>query len=159
MEDLEVPQGRTYSSSTSGASQWHPFGLISPYPKPQMEDCAGQQYSGCAPRPQGAAYSTISYTRTYNGNAGSDVRGVQSSGFTRDPTQEQPTGVSTLLVLRPNMIYSVTDYWVEGRTLCYVMSNGAEGSTSMDSVDWDSTADLNANRGVRLALQTNRTSF
>jgi hypothetical protein len=59
----------------------------------------------------------------------------------------------TLIALKGEAIYAATDYWVEGSRLLYVVRSGGEGAFDLSEVDWDRTAQLNAERGVTVTLR------
>jgi hypothetical protein len=64
-----------------------------------------------------------------------------------------PLAQLTLIALKGEAIYAVTDYWVEGSRLLYVLQGGAEGAFDLSEVDWDRTAQLNAERGITVTLR------
>ena len=70
------------------------------------------------------------------------------------PAASASAGRLTLVVMRSEAIYPVTDYWVDGSHLSYVLPDGSEDSVEMDDVDWQRTTDLNAQRGVRIILHS-----
>jgi len=59
----------------------------------------------------------------------------------------------TLLALKNEMIYAVTQYWVDGDHLSYLRPSGASGDLSLDEVDWAKTTQLNSERGVSVTLR------
>jgi hypothetical protein len=59
----------------------------------------------------------------------------------------------TLLALRNEIIYAVTQYWVDGDHLSYLRPSGASGDLSLDELDWARTTQLNSERGVSLTLR------
>ena len=64
-----------------------------------------------------------------------------------------PPGQLTLIALKGEAIYAATDYWIESGRLFYVLRNGAEGTFDLNEVDWDRTAQLNAERGITVTLR------
>jgi hypothetical protein len=64
-----------------------------------------------------------------------------------------PLAQLTLIALKGEAIYAVTDYWLEGSRLLYVLQGGAEGAFDLSEVDWDRTAQLNAERGITVTLR------
>lgn len=60
----------------------------------------------------------------------------------------------TLLALKNEMIFAVTQYWVDGDHLSYLRPSGASGDLSLDELDWARTTQLNSERGVSVALRT-----
>jgi len=66
---------------------------------------------------------------------------------------ERPPVQLTLIALKGEAIYAATDYWIEGGRLFYVLRSGAEGAWDLNEVDWDRTAQLNAERGITVTLR------
>jgi hypothetical protein len=64
-----------------------------------------------------------------------------------------PLAQVTLIALKGEAIYAATDYWIEGGRLFYVLRSGAEGTFDLHEVDWDRTAQLNAERGITVTLR------
>jgi hypothetical protein len=64
-----------------------------------------------------------------------------------------PPGRLTLIALKGEAICAATDYWIEGGRLFYVLRSGAEGTFDLNEVDWDRTAQLNAERGITVTLR------
>jgi hypothetical protein len=60
----------------------------------------------------------------------------------------------TLLALKNEIIYAVTNYWVDGDHLSYLRPSGASGDLSLDELDWARTTQLNSERGVSVTLHT-----
>lgn len=60
----------------------------------------------------------------------------------------------TLLALKNEIIFAVTQYWVVGDHLSYLRPSGASGDLSLDELDWARTMQLNLERGVSLTLRT-----
>lgn len=59
----------------------------------------------------------------------------------------------TLIALKGEAIYAATDYWIQGGRLFYVLRNGTEGAFDLSEVDWDRTAQINAERGITVTLR------
>jgi len=59
----------------------------------------------------------------------------------------------TLIALKGDAIYAATDYWMEGGRLSYVLRSGARGAIDLNDVDWDRTAQLDAERGITVTLR------
>jgi hypothetical protein len=58
----------------------------------------------------------------------------------------------TLFVLKEGTVYAVADYWHDQDIVSYVLANGTTGTFAFREVDWDTTTQLNAERGVRVTL-------
>jgi hypothetical protein len=59
----------------------------------------------------------------------------------------------TLIALKAESIYAVTDYWIEEGRLLYVLPSGVEGAFELSEIDWGRTAQLNAERGITVNLR------
>jgi len=64
-----------------------------------------------------------------------------------------PRAQDTLIALKGEAIYAVTDYWIEDRRLSYVLRSGTEGAFDLNEVDWSRTTQLNAERGTTVTLR------
>ncbi len=64
-----------------------------------------------------------------------------------------PLAQLTLIALKGETTYAVTDYWIEGGRLIYVLRSGVEGAFDLNEVDWDRTAQLNAEHGITVTLR------
>src|SRR5262249_43822772 len=62
----------------------------------------------------------------------------------------------TLFALRPGTVYAATDYWRDEDRLVYVMPSGKEAQADMNELDWKTTTQLNAERGVKVTLREGR---
>ena len=60
----------------------------------------------------------------------------------------------TLLAMKNEIIYAVTQYWVDGHYLSYLRPSGASGDLSLDELDWARTTQLNSERGVSVTLRS-----
>jgi len=67
-----------------------------------------------------------------------------------------PRALDTLIALKGEAIYDVTDYWIEGGQLLCVLRSGGEGAFDLNKVDWERTAQLNAERGITVNLGRRR---
>lgn len=72
------------------------------------------------------------------------------------PREHQPLRQLTLLVLKDETIYAVTDYWLEDGRIFYVTSTGKQGSFPVRELDWEMTTSLNAERGFDFVLRSPR---
>jgi len=64
---------------------------------------------------------------------------------------------TTLFVLKDGTVYAVADYWRDQGVLSYVLASGAPGTFALRDVDWDTTTQLNSERGVRVTLSKTTT--
>jgi hypothetical protein len=127
MEDIEVPQFATHSSPSS---PWHQFSPTDPSMLPQRQ-------SYIQPSPVRPSASPLQENVSF---------GQNTSGI--------PAPQLAVLVMRSQMMYQMTDYWVADRLIYFVLPDGRKESTDVDNVDWRETGNLNAERGVRLTLRT-----
>jgi len=61
----------------------------------------------------------------------------------------------TLIALKSETIYAVTDYWVEGDHLRFTLPSGGGGQFSLNDLDLANTTELNSERGINVTLRTN----
>ncbi len=60
----------------------------------------------------------------------------------------------TLLVLKDGRVYVVTNYWIEGGQLVYVLGDGTQQAITLDDLDFQMSAKFNRERGVTFALRS-----
>ena len=136
MEDLTVPKfGATYNSR-----DWRP---------PQAQNFA--QPSALPSREVAPATSSA-----VNANYVVSV----DPAFTNARHTVQPTALPesrtakslTLLALRNETIYAVTDYWLDGDRLDYLLPSGNRGICALKELDLVRTTQLNSERGVAVTF-------
>ena len=125
MQDIEVPQFTAYASPTS---LWHRFGESGPGPQ--------RDFYKPDERNRTADFPTNMLTKS-------------TSSISNQNSMRM-----TLLALRSEAVYSMTNYWVADRRLDFVLPDGRSESVNLNEIDWTRTQELNAARGVRLRLQT-----
>jgi hypothetical protein len=81
-------------------------------------------------------------------------RSVPSAAQVSSP-QRRLSGL-TLIALKSDTIYAVTDYWLDNGRLNYSLSSGTEQSVDPGEIDWGKTLGLNAERGVTITLRSGR---
>ncbi len=131
------------------------------------------------PRPQASAYTSSEpyVASSYNGRLNSRplryappsypaMTDTSANGNYVLPAAEQAPQAShvevrqttasqlTLLALKNEIIYAVTQYWVEGDYISYLRPSGASGDLSLGQLDWARTTQLNSERGVSVTLRT-----
>lgn len=76
----------------------------------------------------------------------------------KEPNSVQERGPAklTLIALKSETIYAVTDYWLDNGRFTYVRSSGGEQTIDLSEVDWGKTTQLNAERGVVMTLRSSR---
>ena len=101
-------------------------------------------------------YAPPSYPAMTNTSALNDVLHELEQVSQASPVEVHQTKASqlTLLALRNEIIYAVTQYWVDGDHLSYLRPSGASGDLHLDELDWARTTQLNSERGVGLTLRT-----
>ncbi len=149
MEDVTVPR-----LAASSWPDWRP-------PRPQAsastssERYAASSYNGGAnSRP--LRYAPPSYPAMTNTSAnGTDILPSREQVPQASPVEVHQAKAPqlTLLALKNEIIYAVTQYWVDGDHLSYLRPSGASGDLSLDELDWARTTQLNAERGVNLTLR------
>jgi hypothetical protein len=86
-----------------------------------------------------------------NGARGAGAGGAENSATAAPETKtERPV---TLLQLLDGSMYGLTDYWVEGERLHYITNYGGENSVPLERIDFGKTMQINADRGIKFALQ------
>ena len=74
---------------------------------------------------------------------------VESQGKSE---QRVASATLTLLALRNETIYAVTDYWLDGDRVDYQLPSGTRGTCALSDLDLARTIQLNTERGVRVAF-------
>jgi len=69
------------------------------------------------------------------------------------PEQRVASATLTLLALRNETIYAVTDYWLDGDRLDYLLPSGTRGTCAFNDLDFARTTQLNTERGVSVKFQ------
>jgi len=83
-------------------------------------------------------------------------RSVASAAQLNSLQQRRPPSGLTLIFLKSEAIYAVTEYWLDNGRLNFVLSSGTTQSVDLGEVDWGKTLGLNAERGVIITLQGGR---
>jgi len=78
---------------------------------------------------------------------------VSSAAPAAESVFATPRTLDTLIALKGEAIYDVNDYWIEGGQLFCVLRSGGEGAFDLNKVDWERTARLNAERGIKVTLR------
>ena len=139
-----------------------------PQPKLKNEQQFSLKLMKDAELPQLTAYSSLSPSRPYGYGYPQANATPQVQSYTAPLSTASVTGVSvtptparsmTLIALRAQTIYPATDYWIDGHLLFFVLPDGTEESTDLNSVNWQRTTDLNVERGVRVTLRTKPSQF
>jgi hypothetical protein len=149
MEDVTVPR-----LAASSWPDWRP-------PRPQasastsLERYAASSNGGANFRP--LRYAPPSYPAMTSTSANGNYVLPSPEQVSQASPVEVPqakTSQLTLLALKNEIIYPVTQYWVDGDHLSYLRPSGASVDLSVDELDWARTTQLNAERGVSVTLRT-----
>ncbi len=87
------------------------------------------------------------------GSASTTARAPSPVADSSSAAERQPARL-TLIALKGETIYGVTDYWIEDGRLFYTFRSGAQGAFDFSEVDWHKTIQLNTERGITLTLRT-----
>jgi hypothetical protein len=78
---------------------------------------------------------------------------ASSAAHAAESVLATPRALDTLIALKGEGIYDVTDYWIDGGQLFCVLRRGGEGVFDLNKVDWERTVQLNAERGITVNLR------
>jgi len=80
------------------------------------------------------------------------VKTSQTAQPTTGPESRVSSKSLTLLALRNETIYAVTDYWLDGDRLDYLLPSGNRGICALNELDLVRTMQLNSERGVTVTF-------
>ena len=146
MSDVDIPQvAQTYGSQTYG-SEWHSFH------QPQRESYVEPPVGG------GRRYGT---TSSSVGEANLNVAQADEEKMAREvSTSESMFEVTPptmpAFVLKSGTVLLVNGYAYQNRRMTFSLVRGGIRVMSEDDIDWDSTMRINAQRGVRVTLHSER---
>ena len=137
MEDVTVPKfGAAYNSRDWRPPQAQNFARPSAYPTREAA-------------PATSAAMNASYVVSVD-------PGFVKTSQTVQPTPAPESRVAakslTLLALRNETIYAVTDYWLDGDRLDYLLPSGNRGICALNELDLVRTTQLNSERGVAVTF-------
>jgi len=143
MDSVAVPQQITDSSRRSNIQP--PASRIAP--QPVVAEVRSSAVTYLPPStPAADRQSTIAYT-------------ISGPGVESNASTSRQLGPYALLAFKSETIYAATDYWVDGGRLTYVLSDGIWRKADLNDLDWPTTIRLNAERGVKLTLLTERRTY
>jgi hypothetical protein len=161
MQDVELPQLTAYVSPPRRLGDSGAYGNTGPRTQSYMAP-----FSGTSAQPSSSSFTVDPLSRVYyvppTAPAVDPPISATPAGVSTKQKQtlpNLPAGRLTLVALKSETIYPAKDYWVGDRLLFYVLPDGNQGSTDLNSIDWQRTMDLNAERGVRLTLRTKPSQF
>ena len=133
MEDVSVPKfGATYNSRDWRPPQAQNFTQPSAFPSREIA-------------PATSAAVNANYVVSVDPGF---VKTSQTAQPTPGPEPRVASKSLTLLALRNETIYAVTDYWLEGDRLDYLLPSGNRGVCALNELDLTRTTQLNSERGV-----------
>ena len=138
MEDVTVPK----FSATYNSRDWRP---------PHAQNFAQPQPLPSSLPAREAARATATASNA-NYVLSVDPALVQVSPGSHANPQTRVAKSLTLLALRNETIYAVTDYWLDGDRLDYLLPSGTRGVCALNDLDLVRTTQLNSERGVRVTF-------
>lgn len=82
------------------------------------------------------------------------VQKVAEPGAAMIPAHHQtPSSSLTLIALRNETIYAVSNYWLDGDNLDYILPSGAQAACALNDVDLARTTQLNVERGISVTFR------
>jgi hypothetical protein len=164
MDDVLIPQ-----VSASNGPDWHFFG------KPRIENDSyyQQPYQGASYRsndyrandPNGPQLGVRSVTVTSSEQASANQatanqpvaaetpRVIYASYVTKSATANGAAPGVPVFVLKSGMVLEVGNYTYQDNRISYELASGGSGVISADEVDWNTTTQVNSQRGVRMTLR------
>jgi hypothetical protein len=164
MDDVLIPQ-----VSASNGPDWHFFG------KPRIENDSyyQQPYQGASYRsndyrandPNGPQLGVRSVTVTSSEQASANQatanqpvaaetpRVIYASYVTKSATGNGAAPGVPVFVLKSGMVLEVGNYTYQDNRISYELASGGSGVISADEVDWNTTTQVNSQRGVRMTLR------
>jgi hypothetical protein len=133
MEDVTVPKfGAAYNSRDWRPPHAQNFAQPSAYPSREVA-------------PATSAAVNANYVVSVDPGF---VKTSQTAQPASAPESRVPSKSLTLLALRNETIYAVTDYWLDGDRLDYLLPSGNRGACALNELELVRTTQLNSERGV-----------
>ena len=166
MDDVEIPQV-TAQTITPG---WHFFGHVrnqsfdvqGSIARPQLTTREVASASDAMPQVPQASYATY-ISRDVTGASLTSMSSSNMSGSNMSGSNVSSSNIATLpgmpvFVLTSGTILSVSGYGYQDNRITYSLIGGGTGVITTDQVDWNSTTQLNAQRGLRVTLHNSHAS-
>lgn len=147
MEDVTVPR--------LAASSWHDWKPARPRASAFTSAEPDASSSGVRPSLRPWRYWPPSYPDVTNSSPNGTYvlpSPAQVSQAASMQVEKVKAPQLTLLALKNETIYAVTQYWIAGDYLSYLRPSGTSGDLSFEEIDWARTMQLNSERGVTLTL-------
>ena len=143
MEDVTIPR---VAAANYNSRDWRP-----PSAQLRTEPSAYQSRSAAAPPVQ--ALTNAGYVRSSDPafKQTAQTQTVASVAPASDPRSSSTS--LTLIALRNESIWAVSDYWLAGDRLDYILPSGAHESCALNDVDLMRTTQLNSERGVTVSFR------
>src|ERR1700733_14295823 len=156
MDDVEIPQVAPQTIPPG----WHFYGHVrtesfdvqTSVARPQLtvsEVTPTRDATSQVPQASYATYITRDATPTLANLAGASMAGSNIATLPGMP----------VFVLTSGTVLSVSGYGYQDNRITYSLIGGGAGVISTDEVDWNSTTQLNAQRGLRVTLRNSHASF
>ena len=137
MEDVSVPKfGATYNSRDWRPPHAQNFAQPAAFPSREIA-------------PATSAAVNANYVVSVDPGF---VKTSQAAQPTTGPESRVASKSLTLLALRNETIYAVTDYWLDGDRLDYLLPSGNHGICALNELDLARTTQLNSERGVTVTF-------
>jgi hypothetical protein len=132
MDDIVVPAAKASGPAPMTGPGWHYFDEPASQSVPRTKHPFPAQHVAQSNRLTGSA-PEITTTEP-----------VSLMAPNANPEGDQQRVHATLLALKSDTVYTVTDYRVDGGMMNFVLSSGEKGAVSLNEVDWRKTTQLNA---------------
>src|SRR5271166_3345423 len=155
MDDVQIPQ----VSATNGPD-WHFFG------KPRMENDSYYQgsYQGAAYQGASASmdntmpqlavrHANVRVTSSEQPMPEDNPHVIYASYVTKGAAGSGGAPGVPVFVLKSGMVLEVGNYTYQDGRISYELASGGSGVISADEVDWNTTTQVNSQRGVRTMLR------
>ena len=151
MDDVQIPQ-----VAQSNGPDWHFFG------RPRIENDSFYQgsYQGTSTRQPDNSYPQLSVRTVAVTSSEPRLEEIPqvtyASYISKDTVGGGAAATSPgvpVFVLKTGMVLSVGNYTYQDGRISYELASGGTGVISTDEVDWNTTTQLNGQRGVRVMLR------